>query len=107
LFLRHSTALLCLERIVRSAAQRQVLDSRGASVRKRHDVVILEEPALRTAADGADERALPSIAFPHGALDRRRDVAAARRWRVSPSRSISGGVLCVVQLRKKRRQVTK
>jgi hypothetical protein len=78
-FLRHSRPLLCLERIVRTTAQRQVLDGCGSSIYKRHDVVIFEEPALRTAAGGANERALPSIAFPHGALDRRRNVAAARR----------------------------
>jgi hypothetical protein len=64
---------------VGSASQLDVLD-RGLSTRAMGmHVVELEASAFgAAAAAGGDERAARAVTHPHGALDRRRDVARAR-----------------------------
>jgi hypothetical protein len=61
--------------IVRPAAQLQIRRGRLTACRKRHDVMELQEFALRAAAVRAGERASTFITSPDFPSDCRRDVA--------------------------------
>ena len=89
---------------MRAAAQLEIVSRRRASVRKGHDVVILEEPALRAATGRAHERALATVAVPDCTSHRRRNVAAVGATRLRYPRSIHHSVLRLVQLRQEQRQ---
>ena len=72
-----------LKVVVRTAAQRNVGDIRGAAVRERNQVVELDPARLRAPAVRAYERTATSIARPHFPLYMSRDVAIAdarRLW---------------------------
>jgi hypothetical protein len=58
-------------RVVSSASQSQILNTRLASRRIRDDMVELEESGLGAPTVRADERALAGIAVPHEAADTR------------------------------------
>ena len=60
--------------VVGAAAQLQVLDGRGTSVRERPEVMKLEEAGLGAAAVRADECAAARITMPDGASHIRRHV---------------------------------
>jgi hypothetical protein len=55
-------------------SQLNVLDYGRSAIRKRHEVMKLEEPALGTASPRTDERALPMVACPDRSSHRCRAV---------------------------------
>src|SRR5205814_7454921 len=78
-------------RVMRSAAELQVVDVCGAAGRERYDVMKLEKPRFATTSVGPDEGAAGTVARPDGAFDGCWKPAA-RRSRpgcLSPNRSWS------------------
>jgi len=73
--------------IVPAAAEGDVLECRFATRSIRHDVVILEEPAFRAPAAGADKSALATITAPHRSFDRGWDMPRSRSRRPGGARS--------------------
>jgi hypothetical protein len=66
---------LRLEDIVRATPELNTGNIGGPTDRIRHDMMELQEPSLRAAARGSNERAASSVALPDLATHRRRDVA--------------------------------
>jgi len=67
-FIPHSKPPLRLVSIVRPATQLEIVGGRKPAIRKRHNVVILEEPAFGAAALSPNERASTLVPPPHFAL---------------------------------------
>jgi hypothetical protein len=56
--------------VVRAAPELQIVDTGGATPRKRDDVVELEKPSFLTAAVSPNEAAPAAVALPDGTADR-------------------------------------
>src|SRR5690606_21482810 len=72
-----SEVLLSLIRVVCTATQLNVVDRRLSTRCERHDVVHLEKSARSASTMTTDECAARTVAFPHCALDMRRNAARA------------------------------
>jgi hypothetical protein len=73
--LRQSEPSLRLEPVMRTTPKLQVVNRRRASIRKGHEMVIFEKPALTASASCSDERAPSNVASPNLTLDRPRNVS--------------------------------
>jgi hypothetical protein len=71
----HAEVELGLVRVVRAAAQLEILDGRGATARERRYMVELQEASRLAAAISPHKGASALIAAPDCAPDRRRHVA--------------------------------
>jgi hypothetical protein len=90
---------------VSSTSQLYVVDDRRSSIRKRHDVMRLEEAALGASPARADERALTAVAPPDRSSYRCRDISGARsRAAARPLRSRHPGELGLLQMLEQHRQ---
>ena len=87
-----------LIRIVRAAAQLDVLDCRRSADGIGLYVVELQERALSAASFGPDERAAAAVTSPHGAPHRCRDVARGSRAWCRRARTIGLGETLAFEL---------
>jgi hypothetical protein len=89
---------------MRPAQQFQILNYRRSALSERHDMVILQKPALAAAPGRAGERTAASIAIPNGALDGGGNVTAVCGTARSGPRAANCSMLCLVQFRQQQRQ---
>lgn len=90
---RRAEDLLGLVLVVLGAAKLDPIDIGLAPNRERDDVMKLEQPGLPAPALRTDERATPTISFPHGAPDCRRNVSGTRSGRLRTMRALRRGKL--------------
>jgi hypothetical protein len=70
--------LLCLVRVVRATAKKQIVDSRLSTCGERDHVVELQETAFSATSPSSHEGALSRVAFPDGPSDGSGNVSARR-----------------------------